>query len=87
MMVNCLLWVAGQEANAACGTEQIPRGVESKIEGGMHVIHVLWEEHFQEEDWGFLLIYAQNTFNEENKTAMLWDIRHEWPSCAQFTFN
>ena len=40
-----------------------------------------------QEDWGFLLIYVRNAFNEENRTAMLWAVRHEWPSGAQFTFN
>ena len=40
-----------------------------------------------EEDWVFLLVDARNAFNEENRTAMLWDVRHEWPSDAQFTFN
>ena len=50
-------------------------------------MHVLWQEHSQEEYWGFLLIDAQNTFNEENRTEMLWAVWHEWPSGAQFTFN
>ena len=50
-------------------------------------MRVLWEEHSLEEDWGFLFIDAQDTFNEENRTAMLWAIWHEWPSGAQFTFN
>ena len=36
---------------------------------------------------GFLLIDARNVFNEENRTAMLWSVRHEWRSGAQFTFN
>ena len=31
--------------------------------------------------------YARNAINEENWTAMLWYVRHEWPSGAQFTFN
>ena len=35
---------------------------------------------------GFLLIDARNVFNEENRTAMLWDVRQKWPSGAQFTF-
>ena len=35
----------------------------------------------------FLLIDARNAFNEENHTAMLWAVRHEWPSGAQFNFN
>ena len=47
---------------------------------------ILWEEHSQEEDWVFLLIDARNAFNEENRTAMLCSVRHEWPSGAQFTF-
>ena len=49
-------------------------------------MRVLWEELLQEEDWGFLLIYVRNSFNEENGTVMLWSIRHAWPSGAQFTF-
>ena len=50
-------------------------------------MHVLWQEHSQEEYWGFLLIDAQNAFIEENRTAMLWAVCHEWPSGAKFTFN
>ena len=29
----------------------------------------------------------QNAFNEDNRTEMIWDVRHEWPSGAKFTFN
>ena len=50
-------------------------------------MRLLWEEHSLEEDWGFLLIDAWNAFNEENRTVMLWAVRHECPSGAQFTFN
>ena len=50
-------------------------------------MRVLWEDQKQEEDWGFLLIDSRNAFNEEKRTAMLWDLRHEWPSGTQFTFN
>ena len=50
-------------------------------------MRVLWEEHKKEEDWGFLLIDARNAFNEENRTAILWAVWHEWPGVAQFTFN
>ena len=35
----------------------------------------------------FLLIDARNTFNEENRTGILWAVRNEWPCGAQFTFN
>ena len=71
MMAKCLLRVAGPEAKAACGTTNIAGGVEAGIEGAIHVMRVLREEHNQEEDWGFLLIDARNAFNEENRTAML----------------
>ena len=57
------------------------------VEGYIHAMRVLWEEHSQEEDWGFLLIDAHNAFNEENRTAMLRAVLHEWPSCVQFIFN
>ena len=86
-MDKCLLRVAGPEAKAACGTNQLTVGVEVGIEGAIHAMRVLWEEHNQEEDWGFLLIDARNAFNEENWTAMVWAVRNEWPSGAQFMFN
>ena len=50
-------------------------------------MRLMWEQHSKEEDWGFLLIDARNLFNEENRTAMLLAVRHEWPGGAQFTFN
>ena len=86
-MAKCLLQVTGQEAKAACGTDQLAGGVEARIEGRICDMHLLWAQHSQEEDWGFLLIDAWNAFNEENRTAMLWAVWKEWPSGAQFTFN
>ena len=70
-MAKCLLRVAWAEAKPACGTTQLAGGMESGIEGTIHVMCVLWEEHNQEEDWGFLLIDARNAFNEENQIAMV----------------
>ena len=62
-------------------------GVDAGIEGAIHAMRVLWEEHQTEEDWVFLLIDARNAFNEETRTAMLWAVRNECPSGAQFMFN
>jgi hypothetical protein len=42
---------------------------------------------YEEEEWGFLGFDAANAFNELNRMAMLWTIRHEWPSGARFAFN
>ena len=53
----------------------------------IHAARLQWAQHTDEEDWGFLLIYTRNAFNEENRTAMLWDVRHKWPSGARFTYN
>ena len=87
LMAKCLLKVAGPEAKSACGTTQLVGGLGAGIEGAIHAMRVLFAEHREEEDWGFLLIDARNAFNEENRTAMIWAVRHEWPSGAQFTFN
>ena len=87
LMAKCLLKIAGPEAKSDCGTTQLAGRLEAGIEGAIHAMRVLWEEHSKEEYWGFLLIDARNEFNEESHTAMLWDFRHEWPSGAQFTFN
>ena len=46
-MDKCLLRVAGAEAKAACGTTQFSGGVEAGIEGAIHAMLVLWEEHVQ----------------------------------------
>ena len=87
MMAKFLLRVAGTEAKAACGTTQLVGGLEAGIEGVIHAMRLLWEERKTEEDWGFLLIDAPNAFNEENRTDILWDVWHEWPSGDHFTFN
>ena len=87
LLVKCLVRVAGQEDKAACGTKQLAGGVEVGIEGAIHAARLQWTQNSQEEEWGFLLIDARNVFNEEKRTAILWDVRHEWPSGAQFTFN
>ena len=87
MMAKCLLKVTGPEAKAAWGTTQLAGGLEAGIEGAIHAMRVPWDEHKKEEDWGFLLIDMRSTFNEENRTAMLWAVRHKWPSGAQFMFN
>ena len=77
LMTKCLLWVTEQEEKATCGTGQLANGVEAGIEGGIHAMRLLWQDYSQEYDWGFLIIDARNKSNEENRTEMLWAVRHE----------
>ena len=50
-------------------------------------MRLLFQQHTQEEDWGFLIIDVNNAFYEENRSAMLWATRHEWPSGVRCSFN
>jgi len=86
-LAKIILEVAGGAAKDACGTDQLCAGLEAGIEGGIHAMKLMWDIHHMEEEWGFLLIDARNAFNELNRTAMLWTVRHEWPAGARFAFN
>ena len=50
LMAKCLMRVTGPRLKAACGTAQLAGGVEAGIEGSIHAMRVLWEEHSLEED-------------------------------------
>ena len=81
-MAKCVLRVTRQGAKAICGTEHMVVGLEAETGGGIHAVRLLWAQHSQEEDWGFLLIDAWNKFNEENRAAMLLAVQHKCPSVA-----
>ena len=89
LLCKVMLIVMGKEATRACGTDQLCSGLEAGIEGGIHHMRSLWDEHDKEEDdtWGVLLIDARNAFNEGNRKMMMWVARHEWPSGSRFLFN
>ena len=63
----------------ACGTSQLCGGIHSGIEGAIHTLRDLFNEH-QEEGWGILLIDASNAFNCINHHAALWNSRILCPS-------
>jgi hypothetical protein len=88
MFAKILLLIVGNEAQEVCGIDQLCAGLQADIEGGIHAIRNLWEQCAAEEEWGFLLVDAQNAFNELNwRTVMLWTIGRKWPSGARFIFN
>ena len=55
----------------ACGVDQLCLGLRCGIEGSIHVMTSLWEEHQEEVGWGVLLVDERNTLNEINQTVML----------------
>jgi hypothetical protein len=75
------------EPKTACGADQLCSGLEAGIERAIHAGHLMWDQHSEEENWGFLLVDARNAFNKVNRTAMLWVVCHEWPSGCRFVFN
>ena len=61
MLAKCLLVVTGAEAKEERITLWWPGGGDR---GGFYAVRLLWQQHDQEEDWGFLLIDAYNVLNE-----------------------
>eukprot|EP00978_Attheya_sp_CCMP212_P009437 scaffold22328_cov61-Attheya_sp.AAC.3 len=54
LQAKCLLLLAtGDEAKDACGIDQVCAGLEAGIEGSIHAINELWDEHDEEDEWGF----------------------------------
>jgi hypothetical protein len=50
LQAKCLLLAAGEEAKDACGIDQVCAGLEAGIEGSIHDINELWDEHEEEEE-------------------------------------
>ena len=86
-IAKCVLLVAGLQATDACGSDQLCAGLKLGCEGAVHGINALWNDLSAGERHGFLLIDADNGFNEFSRIQMLWTCRHEWPQGARFAFN
>ena len=50
ILAKCVLLVMGVEAKEACGTEYLCSGLEARIEGGIHEVRLLWQQHAHDED-------------------------------------
>ena len=69
-----------------CGIKQLCAGLQAGIEGAVHVISDLFDNH-SDEGWGVLMMDASNAFNSINRFALLWNSRVLWPRCSRFLFN
>jgi hypothetical protein len=59
------------EPKTAYGADQLCSGLAAGIEWPIRAGQLMWDQHSEEENWGFLLVDACNAFNEVNQTAML----------------
>ena len=48
LVAKCGLKVMGQDATRACGTDQLCTGLEAGIEGGIHFIRQIQDEHLED---------------------------------------
>jgi hypothetical protein len=86
-IAKAVLLVTAEEVTMSCKTDNLCGGLSGGIDGAIHAAQSMWDQHHMEEDWGFLLVDAANAFNELDRTNMLWEVRHGWPSGARFVFN
>eukprot|EP00957_Ditylum_brightwellii_P010482 794488-Ditylum_brightwellii.AAC.1 len=55
MMGKCVIAVCGEDATEVCGIKELCSGLKAGIEGAIHTMNHLWDEHGEEENWGVLL--------------------------------
>ena len=79
-MVTC------SDLEEVCGIDRLCSGLRSGLEGAIHAVRELFDEHCNS-GWGLLLVDATNAFNSVNRVAALWNARVLWLCCSRFLFN
>ena len=78
--------VTRADLEEVCGIDQLCSGLRSGLEGSVHAVRELFDEHCNL-GWGVLLVDATNAFNSVNRVAALWNARVLWPRCSRYLFN
>ena len=78
--------VTRADLEKVCGIDQLCSGLHSGLEGSVHAVGELFDEHCNL-GWGLLLVDATNTFNSVNRVAALWNAQVLWPRCSRYLFN
>jgi hypothetical protein len=86
LTAKCILFIAGGKTKEEYGVDQLCAGLKAGIEvASMPCVPYGTRTRLRRN--AFLLVDAKNAFNEGNRTAMCWTVRHLWPSGARFTLN
>ena len=86
-VLGCALaLVTGWEAQSASGVDQLSCGMQSEVEGAIHAMSALYDDH-SNDGLSFLLMDAANAFNSVSRAAALWNAQALWPNCSHFLFN
>ena len=67
LFAKIVLKFTGTEATMAYQDYHLCAGLKVGIDGTFHGVQYIWDENLTTEDWLFLLIDANNAFNEINQ--------------------
>ena len=79
-MEKCALEVDAPKVKEDFGMEHLCARMKGGVQGSIHYITFMLQQHAQYKKWGFLFIDRGNMFNEENQTDMLWVVWYEFPT-------
>ena len=78
--------VTPSDLEEVCATDQLCSGLCSGLEGAIHAVCELFDDHCNL-GWGLLLVDVTNAFNSVNRVTALWNARVLWPRYSRLFFN
>ena len=66
-----VLKVTVPEATISYQDDQLCPVLKAVNDGAVHGDKEIWDEKSKMEDWGFLLVYSKNAFNNINRVGLL----------------